>query len=200
MLSGVLVDTNGDSIPYQVSIGLNKALAYKATVSWTQAALAFLEYISQKFPDQSDQIAIIEAYGIEDSHWNWMNKSMVMCSDEYVWFYLEADKEIQAIAITYHPKNSRIDAAKELFYIEYLAVAPWNRRGYQPNQKFKGVGTHFISILSSYFPEKFGYSFGFALHSLPQACSYYSKIGMQDFGPDISKDSLNYFEMCQNLG
>lgn len=198
MLTGNLTNLAGHIIPYQVTVGLDKSLSYSATLSWNQAALSFLDYVNQAYPDPADQNNILEAYGTEDAHWNWMSKSLEMTSPEYVWFYLEAGGEVQAIAITYHPKTSQIDTSKELFYIEYLAVAPWNRRGYLPTQQFKGAGSLLISILSDYFPNKYGYPYGFALHSLPQACSYYLKIGMQDLGSDHSKNNLHYFEMSES--
>jgi hypothetical protein len=117
----------------------------------------------------------------------------VYCSDEYEWFYLLSQGKPQGACVFYHPKESIIDE-KDIFYIEYVAVAPWNRDTPVTNRKFKGIGTILIKCALNYAVDKLGLQYGFSLHSLSQAKNYYEKIGMINF-PEKDKDRLVYFEM-----
>ena len=83
---------------------------------------------------------------------------------------------------------------EEVIYIEYLAVAPWNRAKIQM-QKFKGLGKIMMALAVSYSSEK-GMEGRCGLHSLPQAENFYSKIGMVDCGFDSSK-GMKYYEFTQ---
>lgn len=99
----------------------------------------------------------------------------------------------QGACVFFHPKDSIIDS-ENIFYIEYVAVAPWNRKTPVTKREFKGVGTILITCALNYAVNELGLQYGFSLHSLPQAKNYYEKIGMINF-PERDKDKLVYFEM-----
>jgi hypothetical protein len=84
---------------------------------------------------------------------------------------------------------------RDVYYNDYLAVAPWNRVIGSSGKEFKGLGTLLLREVGKYFDVSLRYPYGFSLHSLPQAAGYYQGIGMVDFGPDAKKDNLHYFEM-----
>ncbi len=83
-------------------------------------------------------------------------------------------------------------------YIHYLAVAHWNAREVVVNPRYSRVGSILLraAILVS---KQEGHKGAIALHSHPQADSWYSaKCGMTDHGPDPAYDDLHYFTMSPN--
>ena len=55
-----------------------------------------------------------------------------------------------------------------------------------------------MTTVFSHLKNKLPYRYGFCLHSLPQANSYYQEIGMVGFGPDSNKENLHYYEMMES--
>lgn len=194
-LTGQITQHDGDLIACEVNVGIDILLSHNATLAWNDAAIDFVQHIKSTAKDKDQLIELLKKYGVEDAHWNWSSKSLTYNSSEYTWFYLLANEKIQAIAITYHPEVSRMNNTKQIFYIEYLAVAPWNRRGYLPQRLHKGVGTTLLEIITTYFTDSLGYEAAFSLHSLPQSFPYYIELGMTDFGPDEKKSNMHYFEI-----
>lgn len=165
-----------------------------ADIQWGQ----FLFELFEKVETAGFQI---DELLIEDSHWQWNRKARVLLPPHYEWFFLEADKKIQAVMIIFHPKDSRIDK-ESIVYIDYLAVAPWNRtitdrkkNNIFHEQYFKGLGTFVIQKANQFLGKKLKYREGFSLHSLPDAIPFYKNLGMINFGPDPTKQNLHYFEM-----
>jgi len=187
-----LVDEKVES--YSIIHGLDSFYALKADFDWLSFNFELLNELNKIAKSEDEFLQLVEAHKLEDKHWRWMNKSIQMSTSEYEWFYFIIDDNVQGICNLYHPKPSKIDR-QNIFYIEYLAVAPWNRKTILAAQKFKGVGAELIKIALNYSITILGYRPGFSLHSLPQAISYYEKIGMKNFGPDKKKQNLTYFEM-----
>ncbi len=104
------------------------------------------------------------------------------------------DQEWQAFHMGFFELIRNQNYSKKSLYIEFLAVAPWNRETPVTNREFKGVGTILIKCALNYAVNELGLQYGFALHSLPQSKNYYEKIGMIKF-PERDKDNLVYFEM-----
>jgi len=135
-------------------------------------------------------------YGLSDFHWNWSSKALKTTTDEYQWFYLEAENKIQGVCIIFHPKNSRIDS-NEIFYIDYIAAAYRNRNRPNHNKRFSNVGKLLIAEAIKYSIQILELRPGFCLHSLPSAESYYRAIGMNEFESDPNYLNLRYFEACE---
>jgi hypothetical protein len=78
-------------------------------------------------------------------------------------------------------------------YVDYLAVAPWNRKVVQHPQRFKNLGTVMLgaAVATSI---STGLDGRCGLHSLPQSEGFYRRIGMSDLGIDPAYASLRYFE------
>lgn len=95
-----------------------------------------------------------------------------------------------------HSRTSRreADVSKGLVYIDYVEVAPWNRPGWQPHRVFTSIGTTFLrtAIQASLL---LGFDGRIGLHSLPQANSFYTRMGMMNLGADSEYQHLWYFEM-----
>lgn len=134
----------------------------------------------------------------EDFQWEWDKKVLHMMShpDEYDWFILESNRCIQALMVAYHPKQSKIEQGP-IFYVDYLATAPWNRKTSFNSVLVKGLGSLLLKIASNHYPANTGYKHGFSLHSLPAAEGFYSRIGMDNLGIDNAKESLRQFEMTE---
>jgi len=133
---------------------------------------------------------------IEDSHWDWEKKLKSIRGElAYNSFVIEADKRTQGMMIINNAAHySWIEIGKPLIYIEFLATAPWNRKLLVEKPVLGGVGKllfvkAIIESLQSDFEGRVG------LHSLPGAVSWYTYLGMRDFGEDRKKQSLHYFEL-----
>ena len=83
---------------------------------------------------------------------------------------------------------------KPLVYIHYLEVAPWNWTEFGGTPRFRGTGLALMMAAAATSIET-GFKGRLGLHSLPQADSYYRKIGMTDLGRDPIYQNLRYFEM-----
>lgn len=83
-----------------------------------------------------------------------------------------------------------------IFYIDYIAAAYWNRDRPGYKKRFSGIGSRLISFVIDYAKDKLGYRYGFCLHSLPSAESYYRSLGMTEFDFDEAKEGLRYYEAC----
>ena len=108
-------------------------------------------------------------------------------------FFIFSNDKPQGACLIYHPKDSIIDS-ENIFYIEFVAVAPWNRDNPMVERKFKGIGSAIIVCVLDFAIKTLGLKPGFSLHSLPQAIGYYKKIGMENY-PERDKPNLAYFEM-----
>ncbi len=193
--SGVRENSKGDSVQFQLLHGWDIELANKCDREWTAKNIEILTSIREAAENEEDLLKKVSTLNMEDAHWRWTKKAINLSSQEYNWFFYRAENSVQGACLIYHPKNSVIDE-EGIFYIEYVAVAPWNRPNPLEPARFKGVGSELIRYASSFATESLGLRPGFSLHSLPKAAPYYRKIGMTCY-PEKSKDSLDYFEMAR---
>ncbi|EHR1165337.1 TPA: GNAT family N-acetyltransferase [Vibrio parahaemolyticus] len=192
---GILNDDSNNDIDYTVTFGWDLFSANNCDKSWKIYRFELAEYIEKNFKEE-DRPAIFSQMQVEDYHWEWLSKSIVYQSDEYKWFYLKTEDNVEAACLAYHPKKSAVDS-EDIFYIEFIAVAPWNRENPMSAKKLKGVGSTLLRATIKYLVDSLGLTYRFGLHALPQARGYYQKIGM-DYIPIGDKDSLEYFEMSDN--
>lgn len=102
----------------------------------------------------------------------------------------------QGCVITSTPEQPhRLSRLKGLpVYVEYVAVAPWNRSRVLSTRLFKMVGP----ILLRHVVDRslqLGREGQVALHSaFGSSSSWYDKLGMSDRGPDPAADEMQYFE------
>ncbi len=181
------------SSSYRILNGHCMYLANEADLSWAVFYSGLFNKIISMNKSLEETKEIANSIIMQDSHWNWLKKSAALCPPEYEWFYLVADDKIQAICLIYHPKGALIEAGN-IFYIEYVAVAPWNRSSKLNDKIYEKIGTKLIRAASEYACQSLKLKPGFSLHSLPQSESYYLHLGMVEV-PVQKKDNLKYYEM-----
>lgn len=188
---------DGGRVPYTVVSNFNATLVVQAESDWAQAKAKIITEIISKNPecitDEKLFTDLIIKNNLEDLNWNWLRKALHCNTNEYHWFFLTAAQKIQAICIIYHPKESRIDS-QNIFYVDYLATAFWNRDRPGYTRQYSGLGTILLAHSIQFAIDKLKYRPGFCLHSLPNAEKFYARLGMRDFGHDVEKENLKFFE------
>lgn len=130
-------------------------------------------------------------------HWNWADKTAkVQGLIAFRGFSVVAQGLTQGLAQVDLTKAARepSQAGKPIVYLDYLEVAPWNRPEFGAPPRLRGVGSALIAAAVA-LSEDEGFKGRIGLHSLPQADTFYAKIGMTDLGPDPAYQNLRYFEM-----
>lgn len=190
----------GQDIPYTISDGIDFLTTISLEVDWAaEKAKVFAKLIEDNpgaLGDPASGGALLDAYQLNDFHWVWTQKAQQCNSAEYFWFYLMADGKVQAACIIKHPKESKVDGAG-IFYVEYLAVAYWNRDRNGYARRFAGAGTKLLVHAINYSISVLGYRPGFSLHSLPSSEGYYRGLKMTDYGIDADYHDLRYFEASE---
>jgi len=191
--SGNLIDNEGKCVEYEINHGWDIISANSCDRQWSLFNMKLFDYIEKQDYSEEELGAVLAGIQVEDAHWDWFKKSIIYCSDRYEWFYMLANEKPQGACLIYHPKESIIDSG-DIFYIEFVAVAPWNRDNPIGKREFKGIGSAIIRCVLDFAINTLGLKPGFSLHSLPQAMGYYKKIGMENY-PERDKANLAYFEM-----
>lgn len=194
---GVLVSSEGRQFDYRLCHGWDLARAYACDKSWGLFNLELIKFIRDQKYNEEVLVRVLDQVQLDDHHWRWFDKSCAFRADEYDWFYLIANESVQAVCLIYHPKPSALEAG-DIFYIEYVAVAPWNRKNPMRERSFKGVGGAIIRYAVNFGRNKLKLKYGFSLHALPKAIEFYERIGMVRHAP-LDKDGLPYFEMPNEL-
>lgn len=138
-------------------------------------------------------------FGAPDAHWNWGRKNQSMMSSIHRMFALLDGEAVEALMRVDLSKPSRLRPSPRtpIMYIDYLAVAPWNRSAIQSPRRFRGLGKLLLGAAVSISVEE-GMDGRCGLHSLPQSEGFYSQAGMQDFGVD-AESGLSYFEFSPDM-
>lgn len=191
----------------RIMMGLDDTHLTSFRQLWVPQMQDAISEIRDRHTDNSGQIdrdaalAEISEKNLQDSHWEWDTKWRVMEQDlSKVFFAIECDEAAQALMIVdnsaYSCRHSD-NAGSNLIYVEYVAVAPWNRRALVDTPQYARLGKTLIgTAISLSIEEEFDGWIG--LHSLPQSTDFYRNgCGMTDFGPDDDKQGMNYFEMTE---
>jgi hypothetical protein len=193
----IVCNHTGKTHNYEITRGLNPAIAIQADAEWAVEKNIIVQQLLAENPaarlDVHELLKLLPTYNLEDWHWKWSDKAMSCNGPEYEWFYLTANGKVQGVAIIYHPKGSKLKH-DNIFYVDYLATAHWNRPRPNYTRQFAGIGSLLLCYCLDYAVQTLKYRPGFSLHSLPHAEPYYAKIGMVDLGLDASKDNLRFFE------
>ncbi|MFM4851168.1 GNAT family N-acetyltransferase [Aeromonas caviae] len=190
---GYIKNSNNDNVKYEIFVGWDLAMANQCDKMWGYFNTELIQFIVDKSYSE-EELRTIESYiQLSDSHWNWLTKSCVYKSEEYKWFYLYAEDKPQAACLIYHPKESVLHDGK-IFYIEYIAVAPWNRKNPMRDRDLIGLGKVMIQFAMRYASVTLGLQLGFSLHSLPTATGFYESLGMLHY-EQHDKDMLKFYEM-----
>jgi hypothetical protein len=139
------------------------------------------------------------ATGIEHSHWDWRKKRQAIEGLIYYrMFGIECEGDMQGLMLVStagHPCRIEEQKGKEQIYVDFVATAPWNSPSLAVSPRFGLVGRVLIATAVQLSLEE-GFRGRIALHSLPQAETFYEKnCEMTDLGLDQKKEGLRYFEM-----
>jgi hypothetical protein len=133
----------------------------------------------------------------QSNHWNWNSKvNAIRGILAYRGFCIVCENQVQGLMLVIITQTCQLQSQSglPLVYIDYLESAPWNQSGFTDTPRFKGIGIGMVfGALQLSLQEGFHGRLG--LHSLPQAETFYERIGMESLGPDASKQNLMYFEM-----
>lgn len=190
---GTLKSSSDELVSYSIFHGWNLVFSKECSDQWNKYNLALLEEIDAQNFTEERLGEVLESLQTEDFHWDWYAKSSVMRTDEYRWFYLYADDKPQCACVIFQPKGSEL-VDSNIFYIEFIAVAPWNRSNLLKERYLFDVGSTMLRAILDYSVNTLGLSPGFSLHSLPQAKGYYEKLKMVNV-ERLDKGSLLYFEL-----
>ena len=192
--SGTLTNLNGEIVPYTIELGLSKSSIYKCN-EWRDFTTDFIIAFVDKNPNVFDyRIALQEDIMLEDYNWDWSKKAFFYNTSEYNWFFLKTSDGIQSVCLTFHPRKSVLQNV-DIFYIQYVASAPWNRKSSLYKRKYIGVGTEMMKQIQLFFVKTYHFNYGFSLHSLPQAQKFYEKIGMVNLPEYNDVNGLIFYEI-----
>ena len=193
---GIISKENGENVPFIIELGLSKSSILECN-KWKDFVTEIIMPFVINGTDKRDYKELLQSdIMLEDSHWNWIYKAFKYNNADNNWFFLKTSDGIQGVCITYHPKESFLQNV-DIFYIEYLSCAPWNRNSTLHTRKYKGIGTEILKQVQYFFIAKYHYSYGFSLLSLPQAQGFYEKIGMVNISEYNEKNGLFFYEMSK---
>ena len=87
----------------------------------------------------------------------------------------------------------------DIFYVKFVAVAPWNRDCDLRPREFCGLGRIILRAAQRFAVKELKLRPGFCLHSLPKAEVVYKKLKMVKVDGKEDGQSLAYFELPQIL-
>lgn len=187
-----------EQVPYTIVHGWSLESSAECDLHWKRDWLALFKQICQFQPDQTKQAEILASISIEDFHWDWFRKAIDASSDEYEWFHLYADGKPQGACLIYHPKPSALEPG-DIFYVKFVAVAPWNRDCEIRPAQFKGVGKAIIRAAQRFAVKELKLRPGFCLHSLPKAEGFYTRLKMVKVAGQEDAENLPYYELTETL-
>jgi hypothetical protein len=195
---GELTHASKVKFPYKIVLGWNLKSSLECDTLWKQGWLTLFKQIQQAEPDETMQNEILASISTEDIRWDWFRKAVAFSSDEYEWFHLYADGKPQAACLIYHPEASALEPG-DIFYVKFVAVAPWNRTCDFRPREFRGLGEIILRAAQRFAVKELKLRPGFCLHSLPKAEGFYTKLKMVKVDGKEDAESLAYFELPQAL-
>jgi len=140
----------------------------------------------------------VAQHNVEDAHWLWPEK-VKQRAGQLQWesYAVRCDGQTQGLMYLDMLRRCRLPSQQNLHmvYIDLLSTAPWNRPGFTPHPKYRGVGGVLMTeaIIHS---EAEGFGGRVGLHSLPNAEDFYrTQWKLESLGPDPNYHNLIYFEM-----
>lgn len=195
---GDLTHASKKKFPYKIVHGWDLSSSLECDTLWKQGWLTLFKQIQQAEPDVTKQDEILASISTEDVHWDWFKKAVAFSGDEYEWFHLYADGKPQAACLIYHPEASALEPG-DIFYVKFVAVAPWNRTCDLRPREFQQLGKIILRAAQRFAVKELKLRPGFCLHSLPKAEGFYAKLKMVKVDGKEDAESLAYFELPQAL-
>jgi hypothetical protein len=142
---------------------------------------------------------ILAAIKAEDADWDWtaiVRESRINQRkriDRHEYLVLRCQGEVQGLSILEIRHHVSPRTGDPLVYVEYVAVAPWNRLEIQNARRYSGCG-RVLLLFATERSVALGFGGIVGLHSLPGAQAFYRGMGFKDLGPDPQEAGLHYFE------
>lgn len=133
-----------------------------------------------------------------DQHWDWASKLQRTEGNlSFRHFALEAESMTQGLMQIELTHRSRV-GNQHIVYIDFIAVAPWNRVKFTTTPRFRGIGSVLLKqAVGTSYDEGFHGRVG--LHSLASASGWYrDKLNMTSYGVDEHYEELEYFEFDEH--
>lgn len=193
---GELTHVSKEKVPYKIVHGWSLESSVECDMLWKKGWLSLFRKIQEVEPDETKQAEILASISIEDFHWNWFNKAVESSTDEYEWFHLYAQGAPQSACLIYHPEASVLEPGN-IFYVKFVAVAPWNRACDLRPRAFCGLGEIILRAVQRFAVKELNLRPGFCLHSLPKAENFYARLKMVKVLGKEDAQSLAYYELPQ---
>jgi hypothetical protein len=195
---GELKHVSNRVVVYNIIHGWSPESSVQCDTLWKQGWLALFEQIQKSESDETKQNEILASISTEDFHWDWFRKAVTYGSDQYEWFHLYAEDKPQAACLIYHPEPSALEPG-DIFYVKFVAVAPWTRDCDLRPREFRGLGRIILRAAQRFAVKELKLRPGFCLHSLPKAEIVYKTLMMVKVDGKEDAESLTYFELPQCL-
>lgn len=203
ILESYEVDSPEHNRPYKIDLveGMDDAHIDFIEHQWhpilqRQYDLALLNFFQQfSVASRTDEkwAEVLGNFGAQDWHWKWRDKCSVAPATNRRIFALLNAGDVEAAMCLYFGKQSRDTNPLPIVYVDYVSVAPWNRKEIQNPLRFRKLGTVMLGAAVAV-SMSMGLEGRCGLHSLPQSEGFYRRIGMDDFGTDTAYWALRYFE------
>lgn len=182
-----------------VEAELRDAIGEQQLVDWEDQWKAALDAVVQRLRDAG----VDRTHWPQSRHWDWRRKAANYSGSlANPCFCIVCDGVTQGMMILDTLSSARLDsqAGKSMIYIEYLEVAPWNRRHLEDDvPRYRSVGSILLRAAIEVSLQE-GFKGRVGLHSLPQSNDWYAnKCGMADLGADAGYQNLRYFEMTPEM-
>lgn len=192
---------HGKTFKIDLADGLDTSHLDFMEAQWTPAmqrqySLALLQFFQLSAADQTSERLdeTLGRFDVQDHHWKWRTKCAIAPGTNRRVFSLLNAGEVESAMLLLLGKTSRDPGISfPIVYVDFLAIAPWNRKAFQNPQRFRHLGTVMLGAAVE-FSRTLGLDGRCGLHSLPQSEGFYRHIGMRDFGLDSAYSSLRYFE------
>lgn len=138
---------------------------------------------------------ILSATDQADRYWSWDYKlRQADQAARYEGYAIEVENLTQGLMwLETQRHRSQMPQRYPLVYIEALATAPWNRRWLDDPPYLQGVGRSLL-LFARQRSLDLGYEGRVGLHALPGSEGFYRRNQMAEYGADLDKESLIYFE------
>lgn len=191
--------TTKTKVPCKIIHGWSLESSAECDMHWKKGWLALFRQIQAIEGDETKRNEILATISTEDFHWDWFRKAIESSTDEYEWFHLYADGKPQAACLIYHPEKSALEPG-DIFYVKFVAVAPWNRDCKIRPADYKGLGKMILRAAQRFAVRELALRPGFCLHSLPKAEGFYvNKIKMTKIDGKEDAQNLSYYELPMAL-
>lgn len=189
-----LVDVaNRTKVQAEIHEGISEQSLTQWETEWVPAMSALRPKIAAVYPDSPYS---------QHSHWNWRDKQAEY-KDSWladISYSIVLNGSTEAMMWVNNAKHRcRLpgQAGKDLIYVEYLSVAPWNLEIPKvQTPRYKRAGSALLGMAAMLSFDN-GFSGRVGLASLPQSVDFYRSRNMTCLGPDLHNPRLQYFEWSE---